>query len=51
MWKAEKQLYSQAPRPIQWGIGQIYMAALLARQTLSGKTRSLTFGAILKCAG
>jgi 2-polyprenyl-6-hydroxyphenyl methylase/3-demethylubiquinone-9 3-methyltransferase len=37
MWKAEKKLYSHGPRPIQWSIRQIYMVALLARQTLSGE--------------
>jgi SAM-dependent methyltransferase len=37
MWKAEKKFYSQAPRSIQWGIRQIYMAALLAGKTLLGK--------------
>ena len=37
MWKAEKRFYSQAPRPIQWGIRQIYMMAFLAGQTLLGR--------------
>jgi 2-polyprenyl-6-hydroxyphenyl methylase/3-demethylubiquinone-9 3-methyltransferase len=36
MWKAEKKFYSQAPRPIQWGVRQIYMAALLGAKTLLG---------------
>lgn len=37
MWKAEKKFYSQAPRPIQWSIRQIYMAAFLAGQALLRK--------------
>jgi SAM-dependent methyltransferase len=36
LWKVEKKFYSRAPRPIQWSIRQIYMAALLGRQTLLG---------------
>jgi 2-polyprenyl-6-hydroxyphenyl methylase/3-demethylubiquinone-9 3-methyltransferase len=36
MWKAEKQFYSQAPRPAQWSIRQIYMTAFLAAKTLLG---------------
>lgn len=36
IWKTEKKLYARAPRPIQWGIRQVYMTALLARQTLTG---------------
>jgi SAM-dependent methyltransferase len=37
MWKVEKKFYSRAPRPVQWSIRQIYMTALLARQTLMGE--------------
>jgi 2-polyprenyl-3-methyl-5-hydroxy-6-metoxy-1,4-benzoquinol methylase len=37
MWKAEKKFYSQAPRPIQWIIKQIYMAAFFAGLTLLGR--------------
>jgi len=37
MWKAEKKLYSQAPRPIQWGIRQVYMTAFLAGKIALGK--------------
>jgi cyclopropane fatty-acyl-phospholipid synthase-like methyltransferase len=36
IWKAEKRFYSQAPRPVQWFIRQIYMAAFIAVQTLLG---------------
>jgi 2-polyprenyl-6-hydroxyphenyl methylase/3-demethylubiquinone-9 3-methyltransferase len=36
MWKAEKKFYSQAPRPIQWSIRQIYMAAFILAKTLLG---------------
>lgn len=36
MWKAEKKFYSQAPRPVQWSIRQIYMATFLAAKTLLG---------------
>jgi cyclopropane fatty-acyl-phospholipid synthase-like methyltransferase len=36
MWKAEKKFYSRAPRPVQWSIRQIYMAAFLAAKTLLG---------------
>ena len=36
IWKVEKKFYSHAPRPVQWGIRQIYMAALLAARTLAG---------------
>jgi SAM-dependent methyltransferase len=34
MWKIEKRLYSKAPRPIQWGFRQLYMAAFLAARGL-----------------
>jgi cyclopropane fatty-acyl-phospholipid synthase-like methyltransferase len=37
MWKAEKKFYSQAPRPVQWSIRQIYMAAFLTAATLLGR--------------
>jgi ubiquinone/menaquinone biosynthesis C-methylase UbiE len=37
MWKAEKKFYSRAPRPVQWSIRQIYMAAFFAGLTLSGR--------------
>ncbi len=37
MWKAEKKFYSRAPRPIQWTIWQIYMAAFLTAKTLLGR--------------
>jgi 2-polyprenyl-6-hydroxyphenyl methylase/3-demethylubiquinone-9 3-methyltransferase len=54
IWKTEKRLYSRAPRPIQWGVRQVYMTALLARQALTGdnpasyvrnyaKTRGMNF--------
>ena len=36
MWKAEKKFYSRAPRPVQWSIRQIYMAAFLTAKTLLG---------------
>jgi 2-polyprenyl-6-hydroxyphenyl methylase/3-demethylubiquinone-9 3-methyltransferase len=36
LWKAEKMFYSHAPRPVQWSIRQIYMAAFLAGKTLLG---------------
>lgn len=36
MWKAEKKFYAKAPRPIQWGMRQVYMTALLARMALAG---------------
>ncbi|WP_029583539.1 bifunctional 2-polyprenyl-6-hydroxyphenol methylase/3-demethylubiquinol 3-O-methyltransferase UbiG [Bradyrhizobium sp. URHD0069] len=36
MWKAEKKFYSRAPRPVQWSIRQVYMAAFLAAKTLLG---------------
>jgi SAM-dependent methyltransferase len=37
IWKVEKKFYSHAPRPIQWSVRQIYIAAHLAAQTLWGR--------------
>jgi SAM-dependent methyltransferase len=34
MWKVEKRLYARAPRPVQWGFRQLYMASFLAARTL-----------------
>ncbi len=31
MWKLEKRLYAHAPRPLQWLLRQVYMAAQLVR--------------------
>lgn len=36
MWKIEKKFYSRAPRPLQWSIRQIYMAAFLTVRTVIG---------------
>jgi SAM-dependent methyltransferase len=37
MWQAEKKFYSRAPRPVQWSIRQVYMAARFAAKALSGR--------------
>jgi cyclopropane fatty-acyl-phospholipid synthase-like methyltransferase len=37
MWTAEKRFYAHAPRPVQWGIRQVYMAVLLARMASLGQ--------------
>src|SRR5262249_55591233 len=36
-WKLEKRLYAHAPRPLQWLIRQLYMAAFLAAKACLGK--------------
>jgi hypothetical protein len=36
IWKAEKKFYARAPRPIQWSVRQLYMAAFLAAKALLG---------------
>lgn len=36
LWKAEKALYTHAPRPVQWLMRQGFMAAILAAKVCSG---------------
>jgi predicted RNA methylase len=37
IWKVEKWAYARSPRPVQWGVRQIYTAALLAALVAVGR--------------
>jgi cyclopropane fatty-acyl-phospholipid synthase-like methyltransferase len=37
LWKAEKRFYAHAPRPVQWIVRQLYMAAFLAGKASRGQ--------------
>lgn len=43
IWKAEKRLYANAPRPVQWIIRQAYIAAFLTARTLRSWENPATY--------